>query len=213
MNFKTTRAQNTDESGADDSARSRRNEDASVAQVDGPSESYQSENGPEGAGKKRPGLNTERREVEGIKISAELDQGKVDKIRRHRQDQVAAYLDQKLPLANRGDQFVYGGPLSRSNYQTYGLSARKERNSIALSARPRTQIDSARKQSRSPKEVTFHYGDKNYQEKNKMASHYQGRRELLRGINIQLSDQRSSKNILSLEDYKKGKKPEPADLN
>ena len=86
---------------------------------------------------------------------------------------------------------MYGGPTSRSNYQTYGTTARKETAQATLS---RPKSEQRRQPARTPKEVNFEY-DKNYQEKHKIESQYNvhfARRQLVTGMNIQVSDPRSS---------------------
>lgn len=75
------------------------------------------------------------------------------------------------------------------------------------------QLSEQRRQhARTPKEVNFE-GDKSYEMKHRIASQYPvslARRQLVTGMNIRVADPGSSKQYLSLENFKKlSKKTEP----
>lgn len=100
---------------------------------------------------------------------------------------------------------MYGGPLSRSNYQTYGALPRKV---MPLRSRPSTQANLARAGSTiSNQEVSFHnVHDENYQEMNKIATEYNiqlTKRQLVTGMNKHAKIAMSSKNLMSLSSTKR----------
>lgn len=102
--------------------------------------------------------------------------------------------------ASFGETFIYGGPLSRSNYRTYRIPSKREQSANQYSRNNRSILNvmSSRNKSKSPRHVGFNSTDRTYQEMNRIeTSHNQNftRRQLVTGM----KPAKSTRDFLSLD--------------